>query len=29
MKMNDNKTNTIGIYSKRGKYGGNTFCNTL
>lgn len=23
------KTNTIGIYSKRGKYGGNAFCNTL
>ncbi len=22
------KTNTIGIYSKRGKYGGDTFCNT-
>ena len=22
------KANTIGIYSKRGKYGGDTFCNT-
>lgn len=23
------KTNIIGIYSKRGKYGGDTFCNTF